>query len=176
MVERGYWASRRSLHYYEVVRGLLDGLTKRAPLEALLDVGTADTPVPTWGHFRARYSLDPAHSQARVRALHEAGVNAFAASVADWKPKRRFDVITCLQVLEHFEVPEASAAAKKLLSVTNRLVVSVPHNWPANANTSNGHKLDPIGVLKLCNIVEAEPTWLRVTRCKRLVCMFGETV
>ena len=56
-----------------------------------------------------------------------AGVSGFTADFLTWEAGRRFDIVTCLQVLEH--VPAADLFARKLLTMSDIVVVSVPFEW-----------------------------------------------
>ena len=59
------------------------------------------------------------------------------------QPSQKFDLVTCLQVLEHFDDPTPFIA--KLRQVQAKvLIVSLPFMWP-NDRTPN-HKHDPISL------------------------------
>lgn len=133
-----YWSSRRELLYYQVVRQLIEGLGAGA--QSMLDVGSKGCPYLDW--FPAiphRVSVDieePATGN---------GIVAVTADFLKWQPDRRFDIVTCLQVLEHIEDPKAFA--QKLLAAGRTVIVSVPHAWPAGG--LDGHLHDPVTERKM---------------------------
>ena len=115
-----YWARRQQYVYYYVVRQLTEGLGKNAA--SMLDVGSAATPFLDWfAHIPERASLDLSFP------YDGPGVTPITTDFLKWEPGRRFDVVTCLQVLEH--VPRADLFAQKLLAVGEIVVVSVPFEW-----------------------------------------------
>ena len=58
------------------------------------------------------------------------GVTSVKADFRSWKsPLKRIDVGLCLQVIEHLQDP--AAFLRKLLSLCDVSVVSVPYKWPA---------------------------------------------
>jgi hypothetical protein len=60
-----------------------------------------------------------------------------------WNPPHKYDLVTCLQVLEHFDDP--MPFIDKLRQVQgNVLIVSLPYMWPTDHTPS--HKHDPISL------------------------------
>jgi Methyltransferase domain len=85
-----------------------------------------------------------------VEALRERGVDAYGVDVSEWAIDhlapgargfctrasladplpRRYDLITCIEVLEHIPEPEASRALANLCAATDRLLLSTsPHDY-----------------------------------------------
>lgn len=59
-----------------------------------------------------------------------------------WRPDREYDLVTCLQTLEHVQDPVPFV--KKLREIQKDiLIVSLPYLWPANKAPFE-HKHDPI--------------------------------
>ena len=135
----GYWESRKHLEYYRTVRQILEAL---GSLPSILDIGSWDTPVATWGTFGMRYTLDPRERPAlpnvtRVFGRWPDAVDRFADSVS---------VVTCLQTIEHVEDPRSFVDA--IFAVAEQhVVISVPYKWPAGATPYHHH--DPIDKAKL---------------------------
>ncbi len=133
-----YWAARQDLLYYQVVRVLAQGLSKEAA--SILDVGSAACPCLDWfPHIEKRVSVD------LYNPYDGPGVVPIRADFLEWQPEHAFDVVTCLQVLEH--VPRADLFAKKLLAAGSVVVISVPYKWPEWRMGSHVH--DPVDQQKL---------------------------
>jgi hypothetical protein len=129
-----YWAVRADMMYYHYVDFILRTVGRDAG--SLIDVGTANCPYLEWFDWiptRVSFDRAPPYRSETVTGLQ----GDFITHDFD----RRFDVCTCLQVLEH--VPDPAAFARKLLRVADVVVVSVPFMW--GAGTVADHVNDPIG-------------------------------
>jgi hypothetical protein len=161
-----YWGRRRHMLYYEVVRIVAQGLGKGA--RSVIDVGSWNAPTLDWfPEATERTSLD-------LRLPYRAeGVQSVTADFLTWEPDRTYDLALCLQVLEH--VPDAAAFAKKLLSVANVVLVSVPFRWPSTKNPHHVH--DPVTLEKVTSWFGRSPNYTYLVRepasaVERLVCVF----
>ena len=133
-----YWDQRRSFIYYRYVEIILREAAANA--RSLIDVGTGNCPyIEEWDWIPRRFSLDP---NAPYRSANVQGIKA---DLMDATVRRRFDVCTCLQVLEH--IPDVEPFARRLLEMAQLLVVSVPFEWPAGS--TRGHVHDPVSYDKL---------------------------
>lgn len=134
----------------------------------MLDIGSRGTPILEW--FRAPgvrlVSLD------LVEPYHADGVESVTADFLEWHAER-FDLVLCLQVLEH--VPDAGAFALKLLAVAETLVVSVPYRWRPGACKEHVH--DPVDEGKMRAWFRREPVFSYLAReprgTERLVQVYG---
>jgi hypothetical protein len=142
-----YWEARRDLRYYgEVV------LLARAHVPAgrsVLDVGANETEVLErleW--FERRVALDVNEIPPR------AGVETVAADFNEFEPAERFDLVLCLQVLEHLDRP--GPFARKLLAAGRTTIISVPHEWPGWVTEEHVH--DPVDESKLRAWTGCDPT------------------
>lgn len=134
----GYWQRRKDSIYYQVVRELGTGLAAEAT--AVLDVGSNLTPCLEWfPQAKHRTSVDLRHPYSGE------GIEAVVADFLAWEAPRHYDLALCLQVIEH--VPDARAFCRKLLTVANVLIVSVPYKWPAGR--TKGHLHDPVDETKM---------------------------
>lgn len=117
---------------------LADHLTKRAT--SVLDVGSAGCPYLDWfPHVPHRTSVD-------LKVPYVADTVASVKSdFLTWAPDRHYDVVICLQVLEH--VPDAAAFAQKLLKSGKVVIVSVPYKWEKGRTKSHIH--DPVTMRKM---------------------------
>jgi Methyltransferase domain len=142
-----YWETRRDLRYYrEVVR------LARVHVPAgrsVLDVGANDTEVLErleW--FERRVALDVDEIPPR------AGVETVTADFNEFEPGGRFDLVLCLQVLEHLDRP--GRFARKLLGARRTTIISVPHEWPGWVTEEHVH--DPVDESKLRAWTGRDPT------------------
>ena len=129
-----YWTNRADAAYLRVVRGVCD--TIAADAKTVLDVGSLGTPTLEWRRSGARrlVSID------LKRPYVAEGVESITGDFLDYEVAEPFDLVTCLQVLEH--VPDAAAFARKLLAIGRIVVVSVPYKWPKGACAFHRH--DPV--------------------------------
>lgn len=141
-----YWDERRRYRYYrEVVR-----LARRHVPEGgrVIDVGAKEVELLrqlSW--FQSRVALDTGYVMPR------AGVETVIADFRDYEPDGPFDLVLCLQVLEHLPQPEHFA--RKLLRTGRTVIISVPYRWPAEEHESHLH--DPVDEAKLRTWTGAEP-------------------
>lgn len=161
----GYWAHRRHFQYYrEVVR------LARTYVPAggsVLDVGANDTLLLgrlDW--FRRRVALD------RNPIPAQPGAERVRSDFLDYRPESPFDLVICLQVLEHQDVAEPFA--RKLLHTGRMVIVSVPHEWPAGRRAN--HPQDPVSEAKLVGWMGRSPIETLIVRdagADRLIAVFS---
>ena len=105
-----------------------------------LDVGSRDCQYITWfDWFTEKYTLDLESSP------ELAEVTAITADFMTYTPQKHFDLVLCLQVLEHLADPHPFC--QKLLSTGRIVIVSVPYMWPKGM--CRYHKQDPVDVSNL---------------------------
>lgn len=163
-----YWHRRQDFLYYQVVRILATKLAEGS--DSILDVGSHGSPYLEWfADVPNRTSLD------LVEPYRADGITSVVSDFLAWEPDRRYDLVLCLQVLEH--VRDAKSFARKLLRTGRIVLVSVPYRWPAGV--SKNHVQDPVTIEKLVDWFGRMPdhTHLVVepsTAKERLVCVFDE--
>lgn len=162
-----YWEERNDLIYYHYV----DHVLRRTGAEArsLIDVGTGNCPyLEWWGWIPERVSVDirVPYRSPRVRGLR-GDIHALDLP--------RFDVCTCLQVLEH--VPDAARFARRLLDLADLVIVSVPYLWPEGRTT--GHLHDPVDEASLAGWFGRAPNWqivvqepFEAAKARRLIALY----
>jgi hypothetical protein len=145
-VSPGYWDRRRHLSYYREVVRLA---RKHVPGGGeVIDVGAHETKlVEHLDWFERRVALDVRYVPPR-RA-----VETVVADFEDYEPESRFDLVLCLQVLEHLERP--APFARKLLETGHTVIVTVPYRWPAGRCET--HLQDPVDERKLRRWTERTP-------------------
>jgi hypothetical protein len=148
-----YWESRKNLVYYQVARILTEKLG--AGCKSMIDVGSSGCPYLDWFQFIPdRTSLD------LLKPYRAEGIVSIKADFLSWEPQRRYDLVTCMQVLEH--VPDAAGFARKLLSIGDVVIVSVPYKWPAGECKHHVH--DPVDEEKMQKWFGRAPNFSYVCR------------
>lgn len=148
-----YWESRKNSVYYQVARILTEqlGVGRRS----LIDVGSAGCPYLDW------FQSIPERTSLDLNEPYRAeGTVAIKADFLAWEPDRRYDLVTCMQVLEH--VPDATGFARKLLSTGDVVIVSVPYKW--RAGQCKDHVHDPVDELKMRTWFGRDPNFSYLCR------------
>ncbi len=158
-----YWRSRRDHRYYvEVVRQC--GLV--APQGgSVIDIGAHETHVlGELKGFARRVALD------RAAISSKPGVETVRANFLKYVPNQAFDLVLCLQVLEHLKDPETFA--KKLFETGRNVIISVPYKWPRGK--CRWHVQDPVDEEKLAAWTGRVPTTTIVAKDKseRLIAVY----
>jgi hypothetical protein len=161
----GYWASRRHMLYYQAIFQYAAVAGEGA--RTVLDVGGADTDYVNWLYWIPdRYVLD------LEIVSPPPGVTAIQMDFLDYRPRTRFDLVLCCQVLEHVADPVAFCA--HLREIATNLIVSVPYKWLGN---TPGHVNDPVDETKLEGWMEIKPNaWQLVQepfREQRLIALYN---
>lgn len=165
----GYWKERHNMMYYKYIDLWVRVLAINS--KSIIDIGSSRAPfIERFDWIKSRFALDmhEPYQSKNVHGIHE--------DFLTWAPTQKFDFTLCLQVLEH--VTEARAFASKLLSVSDRVLVSVPYRWPEGSNAD--HVQDPVDLAKLVSwfgrlpdhhFVVTEP-FDRPAKASRLICYF----
>lgn len=150
-----YWEERKYLSYYQEVNRLLNEF---GPGNSILDIGSGGTPVATWGDFTDRHQCDKSNCKVYN------GVKFHKCDWMDMKVEKKFDVITCLQVMEHLPNYEyVKEFSKKIVSNCRYAIFSVPINW--GADVCKHHPLDPISFNDLSKF-DYGKEWISYRLCK----------
>jgi hypothetical protein len=159
-----YWEERQDMRYYQTVRRWIEELS---PGAAILDVGSWDTPVATWGTFDRRYTCDLTVDPGLP------GVTSHVGRFEDWAVPEHMTVATCLQTIEHLTDENVGAFTAKLLDSAQHVIVSVPYKWRAGEQS---HHQDPIDEAKLTGLMHGNrpvrQEIVRDGRTSRLVAHF----
>lgn len=131
----GYYANRQYKEYYSVVRRIVAELQAKEQLDSILDVGPADVPLVTEFGISDCTVLEPQFAR-----LFD-GCEWLRGDVCSFDFGRKFDVVLCLQCLEHILDIDA-ACANLFKSAAKYLVVSLPWQW--GKGWEKGHIHDPV--------------------------------
>ena len=147
-----YWNSRKTNLYYQAVYQFVSVVGDDA--ESILDVGSAETDYINW------FDWIPQRTQLNLGFRHAApqGVNRIRADFFKWDPPHKFDVVLCLQVLEH--VVEAGTFCDRLKATARQLIISVPYKWKKGAHDAHVH--DPVDEDKLFGWMGRRPNHARI--------------
>lgn len=128
-----YWGKRSDLKYYRTAVRYARLFAPRA--RSVLDVGSANCEYINWlDWIPHRVRLD------RQKLAPLEGVESIRGDFMEFDPERKFDVVLCLQVLEHLDDP--TPFTRKLLAQGKVVVISVPYMWPYRPRSS--HVQDPV--------------------------------
>jgi hypothetical protein len=151
-----YWERRRDLKYYEEVIGQARVYAPTGG--SVIDVGASEAEVIRrldW--FTRRVVLDVKH------ILPLAGVENVTADFMAYQPEVIFDLVLCLQVLEH--LPNPTPFAKKLLRTGKTVIITVPYKWPEGQCKT--HLQDPVDEAKLKSWTRCQPIEASVVEDRR---------
>ncbi len=161
-----YYKKRKDMNYYKAVLAIVKAL----PYRSILDVGSRRSPVlEALPPSKERVTLD------KVAVKSTPGVRHIIADFFSWTPDRVYDLVLCLQVLEHLEQP--APFLQKLFATGTNVIVSVPYRWKKGA--CKYHVQDPVTLAKvigwaggrnpLAHWIVEDNGW------QRLICLFSGT-
>lgn len=162
----GYWERRREYRYY---REVVEAARRHVPDGgAVLDVGARGTEVlERLDWFERRVAID------LLPAPPSPGIETVAGDFLSYDPGAGFDLVLCLQVLEHLESP--APIARKALAAGRTAIVSVPYLWPGW--TTEEHVQDPVDARMLASWSGAELLEAAVVEdlgMERLIAVYGD--
>jgi hypothetical protein len=147
-----HWEKRKNFTYFQRVAELVRRHGSNAA--SILDVGSLDCPYLDWFDWiPRRVSLD------LDKPFQSPTVEGIKANFFTWLPREKFDVVLCLQVLEH--ITNVGTFARKLVNTAPHVIVSVPYMWPKGA--SKFHVQDPIDEAKI-------DRWFGRAPAERFIC------
>lgn len=133
-----YAEERKDYRYYHEVIRLARGLAPQGG--SAIDIGCgACTVLDRLGDLDRRVTLDQ-----RYR-LPIPGIESLTCDFMQYHPPAGFDLVLCLQVLEHLEDP--APFARQLFEIGRDVIISVPYRWRSGA--CPGHVQDPVDEGKL---------------------------
>lgn len=133
-----YWKSRKECRYYKKVIELIQDYG--VDCKSIIDVGSANTELLKEMIFEEKVCLD------YDKVPDVPGIKSIKCDFYKWTNDKKYDIVTCLQVLEHLDNPEAFA--KKLFDLSQKIVIiSVPYKW--KKGFCKYHVQDPVDENKI---------------------------
>jgi SAM-dependent methyltransferase len=131
-IDGSYWKKRSDMLYYQYFHYIIRCIGVDA--RSIIDVGSGNSPYLDWFDWietRVSVDINVPYSSPAVRGVR--------GDIHELVFPERFDLCTCMQVLEH--VAEPAPFARRLLKLGKRVLVSVPYKWPRG---TPGHVNDPV--------------------------------
>lgn len=170
--QKQYWQRRKEMMYYKYIDILVKAFAYHA--KSIIDIGSSATNhIENYFWIEEKFTLDieKPYASKHVTAIEE--------DFLTFEPNRTYDFVTCLQVLEHIE--EVERFAQKLFTLSDRILISVPYQWPQGSEPTHLH--DPVCEEKLFkwtgrqphdSIIVEEPLRIPKKRIsKRLIAYYG---
>ena len=171
-VDEQYWSRRSSMMYYKYIDVLVKAFAYQA--ESIIDIGSANTRyIESFDWIPHKFTLDIKNP------YRSPNVTAIETDFLTYAPEQKFDFVICLQVLEH--IPQVEEFARKLFTLAERVLISVPYMWPKGSDPTHIH--DPVDEEKIKQWTNREPSYsiiveepLRIPSkgiSRRLLCYYG---
>jgi len=126
--------------YYKEVRILINSLCQRHQLRSILEVGCG-----LCDNIK-QYPIEDKTIIDLWYAPKFENVTCIHGNILNYNFDRQFDIVICLQVLEH--IPDIENAIKKIFDLAKQyVIISLPYKWIIGKQP--GHIHDPITNSKL---------------------------
>jgi len=166
---KSYESNRKNLEYYKKCLEIIENVRVNADLHSIIDIGG-------WsGGFLSRTNMDEKVClDTRPSEEMAPGVELIVEDFLTWEPDKKYDMVSCMQVLEHIQDEYVGDFAKKLFTISSRVLISVPYKWPPHM--CQYHYQDPVDEKKLYGWVERQPTesFIVKEKCNRLINYYDE--
>ena len=156
--------ARRSWKYYEEVVKLAQAYVPYGGQVIDVGAGVAEM-LQRLSWFQRRVALDQSY------APRHRGIETLLVDFLAYVPDTTFDLVLCLEVLEHRDAP--AAFAQKLLRIGHTTIISVPYKWPKGRCAS--HVQDPVDEARLAQWTQRQPTETRIVsdnNSERLIAVY----
>lgn len=156
---------RKDLVYYRVARRIIKILSGNK--KTILDVGSAGIDLMSDVNFKERYSIS------LFGAINNEKVTGYEMDFFNYKPDKKFDIVTCMQVIEH--IKDARLFTQKLLQTGNVTLISLPYKWRKGKTKS--HVQDPVDEDKILSWTDIKPLYSFYVAdggCQRIICIYGK--
>ena len=139
--------------YYHYFRYIVECIGSKA--ESMIDVGSGNVPYLDWFDWipkRVSIDINFPYSSASVEGIQ--------GNILEMDFPEKFDICSCMQVLEHIPNPESFCA--RLMEMGKIVLISVPHKWPLGV--CRHHVNDPVDVHSLTRWFGRKPNYHLVVR------------
>ncbi len=159
-----YYSNRKEYNYYKKVNEILNNLE----FKTIIDVGSSKNPVleNILNTDIIRVALDIVHI-----SNGSPTIQYIQADFYSWDFDRYYDVVLCMQVLEHLKNPKEFA--QKLFSLGKTVIISVPYKW--RKGLWHEHIQDPVDESLLKEWTQRCPNESYIiedNRMKRIICVY----
>lgn len=143
-----YWNQRSGMLYYKYLNSIVQEIGGSA--QSIIDVGTGELPYLEWFDWiPKKIALDifPPYNSETVEGIQ--------GDIHEIDFPQKFDLCTCMQVLEH--ISDATRFAHRLMEIANVVLVSVPYKWAEGSTKSHVH--DPVDLDKVTSWFGRKPNF-----------------
>lgn len=162
-----YEEIRKDYIYYKVVKRIIKLFSGND--KTIIDIGSANIDLMSELPFKKRCSV------AIYGAINNDKVTGYQMNFFDFKPEEKFDVVTCLQVIEHIE--EAREFTQKIFNTGKTVIISLPYKW--KKGTCKTHIQDPVDESKIYSWTSRNPNFSFYIKDNkgygwRIICVYGK--
>lgn len=148
MLKNSYWKDRRHFNYYRKVVELAREFAGKA--KSVIDVGGGECDyVSDLEWIPDRHLIDLAEIPPR------AGTTMIKGDFSTYNFCRKYDLVLCLQTLEHLQRPRLFA--EKLFEIGSTVIISVPYKW--KRGVCKEHLQDPVDEEKVYHWTRRKPIY-----------------
>jgi hypothetical protein len=158
-----YYKDRKHYNYYEKISDILSKLK----FTSIIDIGSRKSPV-----FK---KIDNNVYKSSLDLLEinndNKNINHIIADFYKWVPDKKYDIVLCLQVLEHLDKP--AKFAQKLFNTGNKIIISLPYKWKKGVCIY--HKQDPVDEKLIKQWTNRDPLESYIVEdngLKRIICIY----
>lgn len=165
-----YLERRKDLHYYKKCIELIDQISLKNMPQSIIDIGG-------WNGFfikdlsiKEKVCLDK-----KVKSGDYDDVKYIEKEFLKWDADKQYDIVLCMQVLEHLNDKEIHAFTEKLFQIGKSVIISIPYKW--RKGWCKNHKQDPVDYTKLKSWTKRNPFESYLVKDKgveRLICHYKE--
>lgn len=168
-----YTKQRKDIKYYKKCNELIERIAMDNQSKSIIDIGgwngffVKNTPI------EKKVCLDKRIRKDKKPVKEVEFINA---DFIKWKTEEKYDIVLCMQVLEHLEDNQIFLFIEKLFSLTDHVIISVPYKW--RKDWCKFHKQDPIDHAKLklwTNRRPFESFLVKDNKTERLICYYKKS-
>ena len=151
-----YWNERKDLNYYKKVIEIINRFNKKS----IIDIGSRNAAILS--SINSLYTDKTCLDIDLIPNIE--GIKNIKTDFYKWIPEQKYDIIICLQVLEHLDDP--ITFAKKLFETGNIVIISVPYKW--KKGFCKYHVQDPVDEDKIFSWTNIKPKEEYIIRDKNV--------